>query len=153
MLRPRAVLAALSLVLAACGTGLASPTEHAAPPSPPTASSASTLELRPTSSPESSPAAVMLPPDLVDFPVPTGARPLPVPEGRGLVARWAIEPGSSAYRFYREALPAAGYRITTLGPGGNTAIIRFEGRGGAVWQIDIHGDLESALLELGPEHP
>jgi hypothetical protein len=153
MLRRRAVVPALSLVLGACGTGLATPTEHAAPSSPLIASSASTLEPRPTSSPESSPVTAVLPPDLADFPVPTDARPLPVSEGSGLIARWAIQPGSSAYRFYREALPAAGYRITTLGPGGNTAIIRFEDRGGAVWQIDIHGDLESALLELSREHP
>jgi hypothetical protein len=152
MLRPRASAPAMSLLLAAC-TGLATPTEHVVPSSPPQTTPTSTSTQGPTNSLESSPGAVVLPPDLAEFPVPPHARPLLVPEGSGLLARWAIDPGSAAFRFYREGLPAAGFRITTLAPGGNVAIIRFEDPGGVVWQIDIQGDLDSALLELGPAHP
>ena len=154
MLRLRSVLPVVSLVLAACGNSPATTAGHAAPSSTP--GEASTLTPAPgaTGQPELPPRQrPALPPDLADFPVPPDATPRPLPTGSALVGRWAIEPGSGAYRFLRDALPAAGYSITWLGPGDSVAIIRFEDRAGGAWQIDIHGDLESAVLELGPEHP
>jgi hypothetical protein len=153
VLRLRLVLPLVSLVLAACGNTPAATAGCVAPSS--TLGEASTLTPAPvgTGRPEISPGAQLLPPDLADFPVPPDARPMPLPRDSALVARWAIEPGSGAYRFFRDALPAAGYSITWLGPGGSVAIIRFEDQAGGAWQIDIHGDLESAVLELGPEHP
>jgi hypothetical protein len=150
--RIRSVLPVVSLVLAACGNTPAATAGHAAPSSRP--GEASTLTPAPgaTGQPEL-PRGAVLPPDLADFPVPPDATPMPLPTGSALVGRWAIEPGSGAYRFLRDALPAARYSITWLGPGDSVAIIRFEDRAGGAWQIDIHGDLESAVLELGPEHP
>jgi hypothetical protein len=83
--------------------------------------------------------------------VPPGARLLPAEDG--ILARWAIEPGPAGYRFYLDELPAAGYLITGAAPGGSVAIIRFADAAGTTWQIDIAGDLESAVVELGPERP
>ena len=153
MLRLRAVAPALSLVLAACGAAPATPTGHAAPSNLPVATVISTGDPDGPGPLESTPDLPSLPPDLAGFPVPPDAIQLPLPEGSVLLAWWAIEPGSGAYRFYREALPAAGYSITGLAPGGSVASIRFENPVGGAWQIDIHGALESAVLELGPEHP
>ena len=96
---------------------------------------------------------LLLAPELAAFPVPPDAKRLPLPVGSSLLARWKVEPGSGTYRFYRDTLPAAGYSITGLAPGDTVASIRFEDRSGGAWQIDIHGDLESAVLELGPMHP
>jgi hypothetical protein len=153
MLRRRAVVPVLSLLLAACGTRLATPARHAVPSSPHGEASTSPSDPGRTSRADSSPGLGALPPDLADFPVPPAARPLPVPDGSDLIGTWAIEPGSGAYRFYQEALPAAGFSITGLAPGGSVAIIRFEDVAGVAWQIDIHGDLDSAVVELGPERP
>jgi hypothetical protein len=148
----RSVLPVVILMLAACGPAPETTAGLAAPSSTP--GEASTLTHAPgaTGQPNVASGAV-LPPDLANFPVPPHATPMPLPARSSLVGRWAIEPGSAAYRFLRDALPAAGYSITWLGPGDTVAIIRFEDRVRGAWQVDIHGDLESAVLELGPEHP
>ncbi|MDQ2933491.1 MAG: hypothetical protein M3R49_00665 [Chloroflexota bacterium] len=153
MLRLRSVLPVVSLLVAACGNTPATTPGSMALSDPP--GEASTLTPAPggTGRPENSPRTLALPPGLAAFPVPPEARAMPLPGGSLLVARWAVEPGSGAYRFFRDALPAAGYSITWLGPGDSVAILRFEDRTGGAWQIDIHGDLESAVLDLGPEHP
>jgi hypothetical protein len=141
----------LSLLLAACGAAPATPAPRASPSHTPGEASISTPAPGPSSRPEASAAVAALPPDLADFPVPPGARVLP-PEG-GILATWAIEPGAAGYRFYLDELPAAGYVITGVAPGGSVAIIRFADGAGTAWQIDIAGDLESAVVELGPERP
>jgi hypothetical protein len=75
------------------------------------------------------------------FPVIDGAVPMPLAhDDPGLIALWESDRlGSSAYDFYAVALPAAGYRVIGLYPGGEVALIRFQAAGGAVWQIVVHG--------------
>ncbi len=153
LLQLRSVLPAVSLLVAACGNTPATTAGPVAPSNAPGEASIFTSAPGGTGRPESSPATQVLPPDLADFPVPPNARPMSLPRGSALIARWAIEPGSGAYRFLQDALPPAGYSITWLGPGDGVAIVRFEDRAGRSWQIDIHGDLGSAILDLGPEHP
>ena len=149
--RLSAVVPTLSIVLAACGAAPATPVPHASPSHTPGEASISTPAPGPSRQPKASTAVAALPPDLADFPVPPGARLLPPKDG--ILARWAIEPGPAGYRFYLDELPGAGYLITGVAPGGSVAIIRFADAAGAAWQIDIAGDLESAVVELGPERP
>ena len=99
-----------------------------------------------TDSIESSAARVPLP---AGFPVLTGAVPAAMPDDDpGLIALWTSDqPGSATYDFYVAALPAAGYRILGLYPGGEWAIIRFGLPDGAIWQVVAHdmGDGRAAI--------
>lgn len=57
----------------------------------------------------------------------------------GLIALWETDrPGSAAYDFYVAALPAAGYPIAGLYPGGDVALIRFGMPDGSIWQVVTH---------------
>ncbi|MEP6680625.1 MAG: hypothetical protein ABJB65_04010 [Chloroflexota bacterium] len=85
--------------------------------------------------------------------MPPDAAPLPLAAGRAVVGRWTVPPGSATYRFYQQALRGAGYSITDLAAGDTVASIRFADAAGVTWQIDIAGDTESAVLEVGPVHP
>jgi hypothetical protein len=75
------------------------------------------------------------------FPVLPGARPAPLADDDpGLISAWRVEErGMAAYDFYVAALPAAGYRVEGLYPGGEWAIIRFRRADGVVWQLLVHG--------------
>ena len=152
-MRRRALISLVSLVLVACGAAPATPTGHAVPSRVPGGTPTQPGYQSPTGATGSPGDPGLLAPDLAGFPVPPGAKRLPLPVGTSLLARWKVEPGSGTYRFYRDALPTAGYSITGLAPGDTVASIRFEDRSGVAWQIDIRGDLESAVLDLGPEHP
>jgi hypothetical protein len=70
-----------------------------------------------------------------------GAAPVPPPDDdSGLIALWeSDQAGSAAYDFYVDALPAAGYPIVGLYPGGAVAVIRFLVPDGQVWQMVAHG--------------
>jgi len=74
------------------------------------------------------------------FPVMDGAVRMPLPPGDpGLIALWeSPEAGSGAYDFYVAALPAAGYSIVGIYPGGGVALIRFRVPG-EIWQVVAHG--------------
>ena len=69
--------------------------------------------------------------------MPPGAAPIAMPEDDpGLIGLWTTGVrGSGAYDFYLEALPAAGYRIVAVYPGGAAAVIRFGLPDGAIWQV------------------
>lgn len=71
------------------------------------------------------------------------ASAVPVPMAQddpGLIGRWeSDQAGSAAYDFYVEALPAAGYPIVGLYPGGAVALIRFRVPDGEVWQVVARG--------------
>ena len=75
------------------------------------------------------------------FPVLPGAMAVTMPaDDPGLVGLWESDQlGSAAYDFYVTALPAAGYPIVGLYPGGDVALIRFTAPGGEVWQMVAHG--------------
>lgn len=70
-----------------------------------------------------------------------GAVAIPLSEDDpGLIARWESDRvGSAAYDFYAAALPAAGYPILGLFPGGEGAVIRFGMPDGEVWQMVSQG--------------
>jgi hypothetical protein len=75
------------------------------------------------------------------FPVLPGAVPAAmVNDDPGLIGLWNSDQlGSTAYDFYVSALPAAGYPIVGLYPGGGVALIRFRTASGAIWQMVAHG--------------
>lgn len=83
------------------------------------------------------------------FPVLSDAVAAAMPPGDpGLIGLWESDQvGSAAYDFYVEALPAAGYPIVGLYPGGDVALIRFRAPSGGVWQLVAHasGDGRTAI--------
>jgi len=90
------------------------------------------------------------------FPVLPGAVPVQMPrDDAGLIGLWrSDQPGSAAYDFYVNALPAAGYPIEGLYPGGEFAIIRFQAPTGAIWQILVRGTPEGRMaIELRLDRP
>lgn len=90
------------------------------------------------------------------FPVMPGAVSVPMPEDDpGLIASWESDRvGSAAYDFYFVALPAAGYPIVGLYPGGEVAIIRFGVPSGEVWQMVAYGTPEgNVAIEIRVDRP
>ena len=58
----------------------------------------------------------------------------------GLAARWTSErSGAEIYDELLVSLPAAGYRIGDLFPGGAAAVIRFEVPGEGSWEVSLFG--------------
>lgn len=122
-------------MLAALAAGCAlSPGASLMPSAPSTEASATVMEA-PAGSDSVRPS---LPPG---FPVMPGASPGRLPEDDpGLIAAWTSDQrGSAAYDFYVVALPAAGYPVEGLYPGGEWALIRFRLADGAIWQLLVHG--------------
>lgn len=105
------------------------------PSSPPPGGSARAASAGPSSA-----SIGELPQLPVGFPVMPGAVRQAVPAADpGLIALWETDrPGSAAYDFYVAALPAAGYPIVGLYPGGDVALIRLGMPDGSVWQVVTH---------------
>lgn len=118
--QPVVHLAVLAALISACG-----PSEGSASPGP-----ASFAGSAPASAPQRAPLPG-------GFPVVPGAVQVAMPnDDPGLVALWTTDlPGTDAYDFYVNALPAAGYRIVAVFPGGGGAVIRFSLPDGAIWQV------------------
>ncbi len=90
------------------------------------------------------------------FPVMPGAVSVPMPQDDpGLIASWGSDRvGSAAYDFYVAALPAAGYPIVGLYPGGEIAVIRFGVPSGEVWQMVARGTPEgNVAIEIRLDRP
>lgn len=90
------------------------------------------------------------------FPVPSGAVPEAMPDSDpGLVGLWSTDAqGSAAYDFYVTALPAAGFEIVGLYPGGEFAIIRFRLPDGENWQVVAHdGEGGRVAIEVRLDRP
>jgi len=90
------------------------------------------------------------------FPALPGATLVPMPgDDPGLMRLWeSDQPGSAAYDFYANALPAAGYPIVGLYPGGEFAIIRFGAPTGDIWQIVVRGAPDGGMaIELRRDRP
>ena len=110
-----------------------------------------------------SPAATRSPPPLAQttvlpsgFPVLDGAVPAARPsDDPGLIALWESDrQGSAAYDYYTVALPAAGYRVIGLYPGGEVALIRFVAAPGVIWQVVIRGAAGGRVaIEVRPDRP
>jgi hypothetical protein len=91
-----------------------------------------------------------------NFPVMAGLAEDPPKSDPGLIASWTTRTsGPRVYQFYVSALPAAGYPIEGLYPGGAVAIIRCRAPGGAIWQVVITGDPVSlgTRIELRLDRP
>jgi hypothetical protein len=89
------------------------------------------------------------------FPVMPGAsRQLPAVADATLVARWTSDaPGPVAYAFYVDLLPAAGYPIVGLFPGGEAAVIRFRAANGGPLQLVLTRRGDGTLIELRLDRP
>lgn len=91
-----------------------------------------------------------------NFPVLPGVTEVALPpDDLGVIARWTTDKvGTIAFDFYSDALPAAGYAVEGLHPGGEWALIRFTGPTGQLWQVVIHGlDLHTAQIEVRLDRP
>jgi hypothetical protein len=116
------------------------------------ASAAPTAATPPTASLLASPMAALP----SNFPVMAGLAEGPPRSDPGLIASWtATTSGPRVYQFYVSALPAAGYPIEGLYPGGSVAIIRCRAPDGAIWQVVITGDAVGAgtHIELRLDRP
>jgi hypothetical protein len=85
------------------------------------------------------------------FPVLQGAVPMPLPrDDPEPIALWESDRlGSAAYDFYVAALPAAGYQVIGLYPGGDVALIRFAVAHGVIWQVVVRGAADGrAAIEI-----
>jgi hypothetical protein len=90
------------------------------------------------------------------FPVLPGAAPAALPaDDPELIAAWTSDRlGSTAYDFYAGALPASGYPIIGLYPGGDVAVIRFHVPDGSIWQMVAHGGATGlATIEIRMDRP
>jgi hypothetical protein len=88
--------------------------------------------------------------------VPSDAIPVPLPsDDPGLIGLWSSDvPGSAAYDFYLRALPAAGYRIVAVYPGGEAAVIRFDLPDAAIWQVVIRPGPDATVgIEVRLDRP
>ena len=94
--------------------------------------------------------ATELPGVPADFPIMPGSVAVePLPEEPGLLGRWtSAADGSQAYAFFVEALPASGFRIDELLPGGSVAVIRFATAGGEVLDLQLTGAGEGTRIDL-----
>jgi hypothetical protein len=105
---------------------------------------------------EPAPSAVVRTPLPSGFPVVPGAAPVPPPDDDSvLIALWeSDQAGSAAYDFYVDALPAAGYPIVGLYPGGAVALIRFRVPDGQVWQMVARGMADGTVaIEVRLDRP
>lgn len=102
-------------------------------------------------------ASVSAPPSLpLGFPVFPGASPaLLAHDDPDQIAAWTMDQhGSAAYDFFVDALPAAGYPIEGLYPGGQFAIIRFHLGRALIWQVVIGGPPgEPVRIEVRLDRP
>ena len=90
------------------------------------------------------------------FPVLAGAVAVAMPgDDADLIGLWRSDQvGSAAYDFYVQALPAAGYPIIGLYPGGTVALIRFQAPTGGVWQVVAHSSpADATTIEVRLDRP
>lgn len=142
-------LAIAAAACAACGVGPGSGSPRASTPGGPSPGLA-------TSMPPSAAASVERLPLPSGFPVLEGAVAEPLPDDDpGLIGLWTSDRvGSATYDFYSTALPAAGYPIVGLYPGGAVAQIRFTVRDGSVWQMVALGGLSGRVrIEIRVDRP
>ncbi|MEP6469647.1 MAG: hypothetical protein ABJC24_07735 [Chloroflexota bacterium] len=130
----------LLLLLAACSPA-STLTHSLAAASTPTHTASST----PTASPGATGPAVP-----ADFPVMPGSdAAAPLPHGPSLVARWTTAAdGAQVYGFFVSALPAAGFEIEQLAPGGDAATIIFRSPGAPELELSLTADGDGTRIDL-----
>ncbi len=130
----------LLLLLAACSPA-STVTGSLAAASTPTHTASST----PASSPHSTGPAVP-----ADFPVMPGSDAVaPLPHVPSLLARWTTATdGAQVYGFFVAALPAAGFEIEQLAPGGDAAIIIFTSPGAPQLELSLTADGDRTRIDL-----
>lgn len=151
MRRPLFLPLMLAAACAACSSGPGSGS-----PGPSSVGKPSPIETMPAISPADSESVGQRVPLPSGFPVLEGAVPEAMPDADpGLIALWSSDRlGSAAYDFYETALPAAGYPIIGLYPGGEFAQIRFTVADGAIWQMVAHGGLSGRVtIEIRQDRP
>lgn len=150
-LRPAAlfVAVAITVIIAACSAGPSTaggPTPLADGTSPPSAT--------PSGAISGSPAGVVEVP--AGFPLPPGvvSRDVGATDGADVIARWSSDlVGPVVYEFYVDALPAAGFPISGLYPGGAVAVIVVLTPTGDPWQVVLTEDGGGTRIELRLAQP
>jgi hypothetical protein len=137
--RDSAPLLGLLLVLAACGP---STTATSSLGTAATVTAGSTASATPVASPLATVPA--------GFPIKSGSEAVePLPDEPRLVARWTSDAnGAQVYDFFVEALPAAGFQIDQLAPGGDAAIITFSAPGGAQFSVSLTAEGAGTRIDL-----
>lgn len=84
------------------------------------------------------------------FPVMPGSDAVaPPPHAPSLVARWTTAAdGAQVYSFFVAALPAAGFEIEQLAPGGDAAIIIFTSPGAPQLELSLTADGDGTRIDL-----
>ena len=84
------------------------------------------------------------------FPVmPASEAVLPPPDDPQLLARWTTTAsGAQVYGFYVQALPAAGFQIDQLAPGGEAAIIRVSSPAGPPLEVSLTAQGDGTRIDL-----
>lgn len=142
---PRATLlvlvTALTLLVGACGTPAATKTSSAGGAATATAS-------RPAD--PASPAVSATPGVPASFPVMPGSIAAEqLPADPGLLARWTTDAnGADVYDHFVTALPAAGYRVDELLPGGAAAVIRLSSPAGAALELGLTANGTGTRIDL-----
>lgn len=142
------VLVGILTLAAGCGGPQRTAGIPSRAPASPASSPVVSASARPTDS--ASPRAELP----AGFPVPDGlARVSPSGDAPDLVARWtSTRTGAAIYNDFVAALPAAGYRIRELVPGGAAAVIRVEAPAGGVWELSLFGsDPLTVELRVAPD--
>lgn len=146
------VLMGILALAAGCGA----PQRTVGIPSRAPASPASSPATLASAQPNDSLSAIAEPPPELpaDFPVPDGlAQVSPSGDALELVARWtSTRTGAAIYNEFVAALPAAGYEIRELVPGGAAAVIRIDAPAGGVWELSLFGrDPLTVELRVAPD--
>jgi hypothetical protein len=116
----------------------------------PSASPSALPSVAPTTTPSVVGIVPETPPLPPGFPVMPGmVAEAPLPDAPGLIGRWTTKAnGAEVYAFLADALPAAGYRVDLLAPGGTAAVIRFTPPDGQQLQIDLGPAGDRTFMEL-----
>jgi hypothetical protein len=65
------------------------------------------------------------------------------------VASWtSTADGARVYDFFVDALPAAGFHIEQLAPGGEAAIIRFSSPGNLQFELSLSAEGDGTRIDL-----
>ena len=149
--RPVRFLAILAMLLSACAIQGGSSLQVTVPPSGTPVASPMSTQI-PGSGPSQEADRPSLP---AGFPVLPGAVAVPAPaDDPSVIARWMLATeGSGPYQALLEALPAAGFPVVGGYPADQAALIRFEVRGGTIWQVLLEHRAGGTLVTVQTDRP